>query len=151
MRSRNGFTLAEVTIVLGLFGILVMLGTTLSGSFLRDQYLRTAGETVIAELRRAQIDAWSQADDSAHGIKVLTDSVVRYSGDTYASRTPALDKTTNLSSEISVPETSEIAIPKGATGPSVETMLSIDNDSLAIDITLTPYGVLTVAERTIGH
>lgn len=150
MKTSRGFTIAEVTIVIGLLGILVALGSVFSSSYLRDQYLRAAGETVIAELRRAQTDAVTQADDLGHGIKVFDGSVVRFAGDSYASRNAALDVTTPFSSGVTVPGTSEIAIPEGESGPAVTTTVSLEQHTLAIDITLTPYGVLTVEERTIG-
>lgn len=151
MKILRGFTIAEVTIVIGLLGILVALGSVFSGSYLRDQYLRAAGETIVAELRRAQTDAVTQADDLGHGIKVLDGSVVRFAGDSYAARNAALDITTAFSSGVTVPGTSEIAIPEGESGPAAATTVTIEQNSLAIDITLTPYGVLTVEERTIGH
>ena len=141
----------EVTIVLGLFVLLVSLGTAISGTYLRDQYTRAAGETVVAELRRAQTDALTQAGDAAHGIKVLPASVVRFTGDTYATRTASLDRASAFSSSVTVGSTSEIDIPKGAYGPTATTTVSVENAGLGIDISLTPYGVLTVAERTIGH
>jgi len=98
MSSPRGFTIAEVTIVIGLLGILLALGTLFSGSYLRDQYLRAAGQTVIAELRRAQTDAITQADDAGHGVKVFDGSVVRFAGDSYAARNVALDVTTEFPS-----------------------------------------------------
>lgn len=151
MRALRGFTIAEVTIVIGLLGILLALGTLFSGSYLRDQYLRAAGETVVAELRRAQTDALTQADDLAHGIRVFEGSVVRFAGNSYAARNAAYDVTTEFSSDVTVPGTSEIAIPAGTSGPAATTTVTIEQNALAIDITLTPYGILTVEERTISH
>lgn len=147
---RRGFTLTEVTIVIGLFAILVSLGTAVSGTYLRDQYLRAAGEAVVAELRRAQTEALTQADDSAHGIKLFPSSVVRFAGTSYAARTPSLDRSTTFASDVTVTNADEIAIPEGAYGPVATTTITVENAGLGIDITLTPYGVLTVAERTIG-
>lgn len=148
---RNGFTLAEVTIVIGLLGILVALGTAFSSSYLSGQYLRSAGETVIAELRRAQTESTTQSNDLSHGIKVLEGSVVRFAGETYASRTASLDATTAFSADVTVAGNDEIDIPEGASGPVTTTTVTIERSSAAIDITITPYGVLTVTERTIGH
>lgn len=151
MRIPSGFTLAEVTVVIGLLGILVALGSFVSASYLRDQYLRSSGEAVIANLRQAQSDARTQANDLAHGIKLTTDSVVLFSGDSYAGRTASLDIETEFSTSVVLPGTDEISIPEGASGPNATTTVTLQNDALAIDITLTPYGVLSVSERTIGH
>lgn len=150
MKTMRGFTIAEVTIVIGLLGILVLLGSFLSAPYLRDQYLRAAGETVLAELRRAQMDALTQSDDLAHGIKVFPGSVVRFAGNSYAWRDPSFDVVTAFSAEATIPAGDEIAIPKGSSGPSTTTTISLEQNALGIDITLTPYGVLTVEERTIS-
>lgn len=150
MRTLRGFTIAEVTIVMGLLAVLLALGTLFSGTYLRDQYLRAAGETVIAELRRAQTDALTQSHDLGHGVKVLEGSMVRFAGDSYATRVAAYDVATEISDGVTVPTTDEIAILEGTSGPAATTTITLEQNTLAIDITLTPYGVLTVEERTIG-
>lgn len=151
MTARRGFSLVELIIVVGVLALLVSLGSFLSATYLRSQYLRSASETVVSELRRAQTDSLTQADDHAHGIRLFEESVVRYAGDDYASRTTSLDVETPFSSQISIPGTDEISIPAGSSGPSAAATMTLERNGRAIDINITPYGVLTISERAVGY
>lgn len=149
MKPRAGFSMVELILVVGVLVLLVSLGSFLSGAYLRAQNLRAAAETVAAELRRARTGALTQEDDLAHGVKVFDDSVVRYAGSSYAWRIVSDDVETPFSSSVVVAGTDEINVPAGSAGPSATTTITLEGNGHAVDITLTPYGVLTVTERTI--
>jgi prepilin-type N-terminal cleavage/methylation domain-containing protein len=147
----RGFTLLETIISVTLIAILASLGWILSITYFRDQSLRAVGDSIVNELTFSQTEAIAQTDDVAHGVAVFADKVTRFEGSSYASRDPSQDHDTEFAGSITVSGVSEFVFPAGSGAPTAGGTLTIEqNNNLAIDIAVSPYGVVEVTERTIG-
>ena len=147
---RRGFTIVEIVTAIGLLGIRVGLGYAFSFSYLQTQQLRAAGDVVTSELRQAQTDAFTQKNDADHGVKIFTDHVVRFQGSSYASRTQAKDVQTDFSLTTTPSGLGEFVFTAGGLKPTTAGGATLTFQTHAIDITISPYGILTLTERTIG-
>ncbi len=150
MRQPRGFTLLETIMVMGMFGMVIGLGWLFSFTYLKNQEVRSAADILTSEIGLAQADAFAQTDDRAHGVKVFTDHVIRYEGTSYAARVTSKDVTTSFTAPVTVGSVSEVDFPAGGLVPSSATTITLQNGTLAIDLSLTAYGVLNRTERTIG-
>lgn len=148
---RAGFTLMETLIVIALLAVLLTVGQLVSSQYLARQALWTSADTVASELRFAQMDAFTQAGDAPHGIKVMPGIVTRFQGASYTTRNQALDASTSFPDTLGVTGQDEIVIEKGMLGPVANATVAIEGNEQAFDIEITRYGVITVSPRTIGN
>ncbi len=149
--NHQGFTLVEVLIVLGLLFLLTTFGSVASYFYFRTQYVFHVAETIANELRLVQVSALTQSHDTDHGVKIFEESIVRFTGSSYATRDTSMDVETLFPVEITVSGTQEIVVDVGQYGPNTSALTTITNDGIVIDITLNPYGVLTITNRTVGY
>lgn len=147
---RAGFTLLEILIVTGITMIIVGAGYVFSVSYMRRAQIQGAASILSAEVREAQTDAYFQLDDAAHGVKLFTDHVVRFEGTSYATRVTSKDVTTSFPATLTIGAQSEIVFPNGSVEPSATATLTVSNTTYAFDISISSYGVIALASRTIG-
>lgn len=146
----SGFTLVETIMAVSLMLLLFGLGSLFSTTYVRAQHVRSAAMTVTNELSHAQTDAVAQTDDASHGIAIFTDRVVRFVGTSYATRDQAQDVETLFADSLTVSSVTELVFSAGAIGPNTAGMLTLESGILAIDLTLSAYGVLETTERTVN-
>lgn len=87
--STTGFTLIELIVVLGVFGVLLGLVTV---NLLRAQHqptLSASVDTLIADLKSQQAKAMSGAGAISHGVYVGEGEYVLFSGSVYNANDPA--------------------------------------------------------------
>jgi len=90
--TRNGFTLVEIILVLGLLTMLGGFGLFISMDFYRSYSLRASRNTLISTLHKARSQAISNIDQAPHGIRIESNQYTVFEGPTYASRTATLDE-----------------------------------------------------------
>lgn len=149
MQTR-GFTLLEIIIVLALIVVLSSFSVLFSFTYLRTQNVRSDAAIIVSELRRAQTQAYTEDHDASHGLKVLSDRVVRFTGASYATRTTSQDVETDFPVSVTVTGSSEVVFPKGSMDPSAAATITLDNAETAFDILISTYGIITLTERTIS-
>ena len=142
----RGFTLIEMVVVIGIMAIVAGLGATVSFTFLRGQRLQSAAEMIMAEALRAQIDAYTQAGDKAHGIKVLSDSVVRFVGSSYAGRTVAQDEVDTFPGSITVSGLSEWDFAAASFYPGTAGTMTLSDGDQSYDLSISSYGLVEIAK-----
>lgn len=86
--SKDGFTLIEILIVVGVFAILGAIVTYGFYSFFRTSEMKTAVDVVQAELRDARAKTIAAAGDSRHGVHFESDRVVVFAGAAYSASDP---------------------------------------------------------------
>jgi prepilin-type N-terminal cleavage/methylation domain-containing protein len=148
--TTRGFTLLEITIVMGLIVLLSSFSVLFSFTYLRTQNLRSAAEITVSELHRAQTQSFTQQGDANHGVKIFSDHVVRFTGASYATRTAGLDAQTDFPVSVTVTGDSELVVPAGSMAPVSAATVSLDNGEQAFDILLSTYGVITLTQRTVS-
>ncbi len=148
--TRPGFTLVEIVVGLGILALLLAAGWIFSFTYLRNQQVRAAADTVYNELRRAQTEAHAQTDDTSHGVAVFSDRVVRFEGETYATRDQAQDVETMFAGSVTVSGISEFVFPVASITPTTAGTATLSGDTLAMDITISAYGITTITEGTVS-
>ncbi len=93
---KNGFTLVEIFVVIGLLIVIASLSATLGRQALIGQELRRTQEIIRSELVRAQGDTIAGTRDGSWGVAVNGDTITRFQGTSYATRNPAFDVTTTF-------------------------------------------------------
>ena len=146
----KGFTLLEMIIVVAITALLATLGYAFSFQYVRAQHVREAAQIVSAELEQARAESYAQKDTTGHGVKVFTDRVVRYTGASYAARTPSKDASTVFPVTITLTGDDEIEFPEGGAVPDLASTVTLTKDALAIDVSVSTYGLVELTERTVG-
>jgi type II secretory pathway pseudopilin PulG len=84
--KRNGFTLFEVALTIGILSIMLSLSLVIASGAVQRASLRSAENTVIQAFRRAQTLSQNAIGGSQYGVFLQTGSVVVFSGATFANR-----------------------------------------------------------------
>ena len=110
--ARNGLTVLELLLSLGIILIMFGVSTPLLRSFLLRNDLDVVQNSVTQDMYRAENLASSGEADSAWGIKILTGRVIVFSGNSYATRNTNLDEVYNLSNGVTVSGKDEYVFSK---------------------------------------
>ncbi len=140
----RGFTLIEILIVMGIAAILAGLAATWSFDYVRSQRVESAARFILADLTQAQTDAYTQANDSAHGVLIESDQTTRFEGDSYATRTVSADVVNPYPSPVTVSGLTEVVFPAGALAPVAGGAITISSDDKTFTITVSDYGLLSI-------
>lgn len=137
----HGYTLMELVMVLGILSLLLMLTIPVSLNFLRNQYLTSDRHAVISLLEWARDQSLMNANQSDHGVKVLSNSYVGFVGTTYATR--------DQSKDIVYPKS--VIVTASGTNEVVFTSLNATATSSTISLanTLKSYSITVNQEGTI--
>ena len=108
----SGFSLLELLIVIGIFTILFSISTSVFNSFKIRSDLQVVTNSIVEALRSAQSGAQSGKSDSKWGVKVLSNQVVLFQGNTYATRNSSFDQSFSFPGGISASGLSEVIFEK---------------------------------------
>lgn len=118
---KNGFTLIEVLIVIGIIIILSAATLPLYSNLQISSQLNDGNLLIIQTLRTAREKSLVGYNDSSHGVKFLSNSFILYQGSSYATRNSFYDRITELSPVLSISTTltnDEINFSKGLGEPN---------------------------------
>lgn len=85
---RRGFTLVEILIVISILAIIATILLTGFRNFARFQEFNQAASDVQFLLSQTRVAARSATLDSAHGIKIGSNTITTFVGDTYDAMDP---------------------------------------------------------------
>jgi prepilin-type N-terminal cleavage/methylation domain-containing protein len=88
IKTKTGFTLLEVVIVMALMGIVLRIVFSGLYGFRNTSILLAGTEDVVSLMMMARSDALSSKDDSVYGVHFETTQVVLFKGSTYVSGDP---------------------------------------------------------------
>jgi len=111
-KNKNGFTLAELLIVVGIISLMLGISTMVYKSFQFKADIDSAQSSVVQSLRRAQILAQGVEDDLNWGVYVQDGSVTVFKGNNYAGRDTVADELTEMSNRINLGVVYEIVFSK---------------------------------------
>lgn len=132
----------EMLMVIGIIFLMAGLGTTLSFVYLRGQRLSVTAEIITTEMARAQTDAFTQAGDYAHGVRVFSDHLIRFAGASYDSRVTAEDVSTEFPGVVTVSGLTEVVFLLGELSPVTSGVLTIEDSDQTYTVTVSSYGIL---------
>jgi len=136
----KGFTLLELMLVVALGTVITALTVPVGIRFFQTQSLDESVDTLLSNLRRAEAQAMFQKNDSAFGIKFLTDSYVLFQGNSYASRIQSEDESFALASGVTASGIEEVVFAKLTGSPSVTGTIAIASGSDSLSLNLNSQG-----------
>lgn len=91
---KNGFTLIETLLVMGIVALLFVFSSIALGNLVPRSFSTTSVETIIADLRQQQSKAMlgeidGSGSSKAYGVHYDSDGYVLFAGDTYNPSDPA--------------------------------------------------------------
>lgn len=131
----QGFTLLELLLVIAGAILIAALTVPVGIRFFQTQSLDEATSSIFGTLRRAQNQAMFQKNDSAFGVKFLSDSYVLFQGNSYG-EVPSENESFSLPSGISTSGIDEIVFAKLTGLPNITAILTIisNNDNQIITV-----------------
>ncbi|OGD09897.1 hypothetical protein A2397_06250 [Candidatus Amesbacteria bacterium RIFOXYB1_FULL_44_23] len=101
---RDGVTLLELVLVVGLVAILAFSGVIFYGRFVTQNQVDTTTDTIVQTIRKAQIYALEsrKSETVGWGVRHASGQLTLYLGATYAGRTTTWDEVTTTGGNVSV-------------------------------------------------
>ena len=143
---RRGFTIVELLVVIGLIMVMTALSVSFSFNYLRRHQLDYSGQIMVTEIQTARSQSLAQADNAAHGIAIFPDHVIRFVGDSYATRVAAQDVRTDFFGSFTVSGNTEMIFPKGQANPSSAATVTLQDSQNFISLNLSAYGVSELSQ-----
>lgn len=135
----KGYTLVELIIVLAIIGTVAAVAVPSYQAILKSGDARHAALVYADALREAQNRAKLMEFDTAWGTAIVNQSVVVFSGASYAARTAARDKTYVLPN-VTVTGATSTVFTKFAGAPSAIATTTFANAYASTTVTLTSGG-----------
>lgn len=133
----RGFTLLELLMVIAIVIGMAILTVPIGVQFFRAQIIDETTSNVLETLRRAHNQSMFQKNDSAFGVKLLSETYVLFQGDSYALRIQSEDENFDLPNNVVVSGIGEVVFVKLAGIPSATGTISItfgnDNQDISIN------------------
>ena len=124
----TGFTLIELILVVSIISIIsVMYSSVGTGFLIRNSTQNTTNE-LISSLRIAQLNSIVAKRGMPWGVRVESEQIVLFVGDSYSERDPTFDEVFNVASSITIsPQPVEVNFEE-LTGNSTPVDISITNN-----------------------
>lgn len=106
--AKNGFTLFEMLLTIGILIILLAITLPISWNFYVNYQLDSETETLISLLGKARSSALVNRNESAHGFYFNSATFIVFQGPNYASRAVAQDKSFLRNNAITISGPSEL-------------------------------------------
>jgi prepilin-type N-terminal cleavage/methylation domain-containing protein len=134
MIMNKGFTLIELIVVIAVVLVIVGAVVPVGLSFYRSQVVDETAHDVLVALRKAQMLAMLQKNDSSFGVALLADRFVLFQGASYAARVQSEDTETFLSSIVTFSGMSEVVFSKmtGDTATPGAVVVSSGTDTITL-------------------
>jgi Tfp pilus assembly protein PilE len=132
----KGFTAIELLLVFVLAATIAGVAIPVSIQFLQIQTLDETTAGILSTLRRAHNQSIFQKNDSAFGVKFLTNSYILFEGSSYVSRDQSKDEPFNLPSNAILGGSNEITFSKLSGIPPASSIvtISLEDNIQTIDI-----------------
>jgi len=138
----KGFSLLEIIIVIGIFLLITTIPTTFYFNWKSSAELNNSFNSLVHQLRRAQVLAQANNGDISWGVKMQTSKITVFQGTNYAGRVLAKDEDIIIPSTISFPLITEIVFNKYSGTPVSFGLITISKGSDAKQITVNSKGIL---------
>jgi prepilin-type N-terminal cleavage/methylation domain-containing protein len=149
MRKKNGFTLIEMTIVMGLLAIVGSMSMVVNMDMYRGYMFRNEQNVLISVLEKARSQSVNNiclgstcTDGQPHGVKILPGKYVIFQGADYDSREAAADEEINAASsmDFSGSSISEVVFQQLSGDVSAPGEIKISNNIRTVTISINNEG-----------
>jgi prepilin-type N-terminal cleavage/methylation domain-containing protein len=141
-RSRKGFTLIELILVVAL----VALIGSVAGLLYSNIYLRNAAsnaqDELVFSLRKAQMYSMMGRQGSNWGV-AIGGNIVLYSGNSYASRNTAFDESYAVPNTVAIIGANEINFARLTGYPNVTSTITIASPGRTYTVQIQPQGIVS--------
>lgn len=141
-RALRGFSLLELLIVISIFAIFASLTSSTYYSMRAHTNLELATGSLVEAVRFAESSAQSGKSDSKWGVKILTNQIVIFKGDSYAGRVVASDTVFDLSNGITTSGLSEIVFDKITGGTTMVGTIILNNGTESRNVVVNGKGTV---------
>jgi len=121
----RGFTLLEMLVVIMLFAILGAFTVPYSARSYRNYQITSETKNVVNILRRAQISAMANTNQSRYGISFGSTSYTLFQGSSFASRNATYDEVYPIATAISVSAPAEIVFEQFSGKPATNSTITL--------------------------
>lgn len=141
-KTLAGFTLIEVLIVLGLFGVLFGISLPISLDSYRSYILTSETKNLLSVVRRARSLAIANDHGISHGVSLESDRFILFQGSSFAGRDSAFDENYPRSPSVTITGFDEIVFSQISGLPNVTTTITLKNDLNEQTISINEYGTI---------
>ena len=142
-KSKNGFTLIEMIVVVTVFLLLIVVSEWGFFNFQSKNNIDIATDNLVESLRHAKANAQQVQGDSKWGVEIIGTQIIVFSGATYATRNTSLDQTSTLTNGVSSSGLSEIIFEKVTGTTSNFGTITLSGSSENKVITINAKGTIT--------
>lgn len=139
---RAGFSLVEVLVVVGLFGLILGIGVPIGIDSYRNYLLTSETRNMISILRRAQSLAFANDHQSAHGVVIETSRFLLFQGSSFASRDTDFDEEYLKAASVTASGTTEIVFSPVSGLPNATATIVLDNILRSQTININDQGTI---------
>ena len=143
IKNKNGFTLTELLVVLGIITLMLGISTAAYKSFQFKTDIDSAQNSVVQSLRRAQILAQGVNGDSNWGVYIQGGSVTVFKGNDYFGRDISADELTEISNRINLGATYEVVFSKFSGEPGWTGDVVLSSGDLSHSVSVNEKGVVS--------
>lgn len=132
----KGFTLVEVVIVLGIFGLILAIGLPVGIDAYRNYLLTSENRNLMSVLRRAEEFAFSNKNESDYGVYLEGNNFVLFKGSSFAGRDENYDEEYPREPSVLIGGFTEIVFSRNSGNPNATATIVLSNNlaSQSIDI-----------------
>lgn len=140
---RAGFSLIELLLALAIMMVVGTFSTVFYTRSLAQQSIDTTQDQVLGMLRKSQTYAANSRSGGAWGVRYSASTFTLFQGNSYATRTTALDENYSIPSSLSVTGLTEVVFAKSTGLPATTPTITISNTAGTRAINVTAQGVVT--------
>jgi prepilin-type N-terminal cleavage/methylation domain-containing protein len=137
---RQGFSILELVVVIGILTILLGLGTLYSSDFYQRTIIESEKDQIVSLLWRARSRALNNVNQTDHGLLLGSSTYVVFQGTSSAARNTALDENFPVSSGINLSGASSVVFRSPDALPAATGTISVSNGIKTYSITINGEG-----------
>lgn len=125
MKTKNGLTVIELLVILGILSILGLFLARDASQILSQSYFTNSVERIAHTLRTAQIYSIGGKGDSSWGVHLESGKITLFKGTSWSARDPSFDISSDLPSALVVTGWSDIYFDKlrGVPSPTLSVLV----------------------------
>lgn len=114
----SGFTLIELLLVITIISTIGLMATPIAASTINRSQRITTSSNLTSALRRAYVNSRTMLADSSWGVRIQSNEIIIFEGDSYATRNTGSDIISTFSNTLQITNSNELVFSKFTGLPS---------------------------------